>query len=55
EFSMEGIESLNDVSQDKEVKPDAKLSGGVRRAARANLRTSHGLLQEVLQLPRQCT
>ncbi|GKB81071.1 hypothetical protein Tco_0947966 [Tanacetum coccineum] len=72
EFSMEGIERFNDVSQgkhinviplrtfnpsigldviyppillpDKEVKPDAELFGGVRRAARADFRTSYGKL-----------
>ncbi|GKD82697.1 hypothetical protein Tco_1349536, partial [Tanacetum coccineum] len=30
EFSMEGIENLNDFSQDKEVEPHVELSRGVR-------------------------
>ncbi|GKD64781.1 hypothetical protein Tco_1306889, partial [Tanacetum coccineum] len=36
EFAIEDIESLNDVSQDKEVEPHVELSGGVRRATRAS-------------------
>ncbi|GJV32145.1 hypothetical protein Tco_1392545 [Tanacetum coccineum] len=45
EFIMEGIESLNDVNEDKEVEP-AELSGGVRRATRVSLRTFHGISED---------
>ncbi|GKE60509.1 hypothetical protein Tco_1510876 [Tanacetum coccineum] len=38
EFAMEDIESLNDVSQDKEVEPHGELSRGVRRNTRAGFR-----------------
>ncbi|GJV13308.1 hypothetical protein Tco_1354849 [Tanacetum coccineum] len=41
EFAMEGIENLNNVSQDKEVKAHAELFGGGKRATRANFRASH--------------
>ncbi|GKB94473.1 hypothetical protein Tco_0980610 [Tanacetum coccineum] len=46
EFAMEGIESLNDVSQDKEVEPRTELSGGVRRATRASFHASHGISED---------
>nr|GEW47296.1 hypothetical protein [Tanacetum cinerariifolium] len=47
EFAMEGIESLNDISQDKNVEPHADLSGGVRRATRASFHASHGISEDV--------
>ncbi|GKA16293.1 hypothetical protein Tco_0696040 [Tanacetum coccineum] len=46
EFSMEGIENLNDVSQDKEVEPHVELSRGVRRTTRASFRVSHGISED---------
>nr|GEV83611.1 hypothetical protein [Tanacetum cinerariifolium] len=53
EFAMEGIENLNDVSQDKEVKAHAKLSGGVRRATQASFYAEDASLhaQEAMPAP----
>nr|GEV64882.1 hypothetical protein [Tanacetum cinerariifolium] len=47
DFAMEGIESLNDASQDKKVEPYGELSRGVRRATRANFQVSHGISEDV--------
>nr|GEX14824.1 hypothetical protein [Tanacetum cinerariifolium] len=52
EFAMEGIENLNDVSQDKEVEAHAELSGGVRRATRASVSEDVSpLAQETVPAP----
>ncbi|GJX42708.1 hypothetical protein Tco_0257698 [Tanacetum coccineum] len=47
EFAMEGMEGLNNVSQDKEVEPDVERSRGVRRTTRASFRASHGISEDV--------
>ncbi|GJU62651.1 hypothetical protein Tco_1244486 [Tanacetum coccineum] len=41
EFSMEDIESLNHVNQDKEFEPHGELSEGVRRNTRAGFRVEY--------------
>nr|GEX35496.1 hypothetical protein [Tanacetum cinerariifolium] len=44
EFSMKGIEGLNNVSQ---VEPDVERSKGVRRTTRSSFRASHGISEDV--------
>nr|GEV26584.1 hypothetical protein [Tanacetum cinerariifolium] len=46
EFVLEDIGNLNDVSQDKEVKTHAELSGGVRRTTRASSHASHDISED---------
>nr|GEU82995.1 hypothetical protein [Tanacetum cinerariifolium] len=46
EFAMEDIGNLNDVNQDKEAEAHDELSGGVRRATRANFHASYGVSED---------